>query len=435
MNLSPDTVRNTFGLDGQDRHYKTLRDELLNWVQIRRERESGGLERLEGTKKSGIGSDDMDIGALIRRKQQELHNLEDQLWKTQECEQEWYSDQDVQETGDGESVDAVNLKGKGKGKGTGFEKLKGFGKGKGFSKGKGAKGKGKFQGECYNCGMWGHSARFCQEWKGKGNVPQTTFNTEVEEARPGAQQELSELGFTRPRHVIGYVEITKPVHFETKNNFQELADDEEGNEDSSTFYWESHLEMQQQDEKNNVYRRQNYHGEKKGRKMSNDELMEVHSYIQGGTSDVGGKVPSWKQISNVTLEEKDSEENLVINKNDLPELRHAEPSPRKKKKLVFPRTKGSMKKLELNHCGVQQVEIQGVSKSRRKMMITVDSGAAESVTSEQNFSEIPTRPSARTRGGVEYVNANGGHNAQSRGKVGAREDQRGRLLRTETPGD
>ena len=100
--------------------YKTLRDELVNWVQIRRERESGGLERVEGTKKSGTGSDDMDIGALIRRKQQELQNLEDQLWYTQECEQEWYSNQDIQETGEGESVDAVNLKGKGKGKGTGL---------------------------------------------------------------------------------------------------------------------------------------------------------------------------------------------------------------------------------------------------------------------------------------------------------------------------
>ena len=65
-----------------------------------------------------------------------------------------------------------------------------------------------------------------------------------------------------------------------------------------------------------------------------------------------------------------------------------------------------MKKLELKYCGVRQVEIQGVRKSRRKVMITVDSGA-ESVTSEQNFPEIPTRPSSRSRGGVEYVNAKG----------------------------
>ena len=92
-------MRNTFDLDGKDRDYKTPRDELVNWVQIRRARESGGLERLEGTKKSGIASDDMDIGALIRRKQQELQNLEDQdqLRFSQECEQEWYPDQDVQE--------------------------------------------------------------------------------------------------------------------------------------------------------------------------------------------------------------------------------------------------------------------------------------------------------------------------------------------------
>ena len=41
MNLAPDTVRNTFDLDGKDRDHKTLRDELVNWVQIRRERESG----------------------------------------------------------------------------------------------------------------------------------------------------------------------------------------------------------------------------------------------------------------------------------------------------------------------------------------------------------------------------------------------------------
>ena len=236
-----------------------------------------------------------------------------------------------------------------------------------------------------------------------------------------------------------------------KKNFQELANDEEGDEDSSTFYWESHLEMQQEDEKNNVCRRQNYHSEKKGRKMSDDELMEVHSYIQGGTSHVGGKV-SWKQISNVILEDKDpsirketthwlergmkkdSEEYLVNNKNDFREVRHAEPNPRKKKKLLFPRTKGSMKKLELNYCGVQQVEIQGVSKSRRKVMITIDSGAAESVTSEQNFPEIPTLPSARSKGGVEYVNANGS-TMPNRGEKLVPVKIRGGHCALKTPGD
>ena len=137
MNLSLDTVRNTFDLGGKDRSHKTLTDELVNWVQIRRERESRELESLEGTKKSGIGSDDMDIGALIRRKQQELHNLEDQLRYTQECEKEWHQIKMFKKQ-ERESVDAVNVKGKGKGKGTGFEKLKVFGKSKGFSKRTGA---------------------------------------------------------------------------------------------------------------------------------------------------------------------------------------------------------------------------------------------------------------------------------------------------------
>ena len=68
-------------------------------------------------------------------------------------------------------------------------------------------------------------------------------------------------------------------------------------------------------------------------------------------------------------------------------------------------------------------------------MITVDSGAAESVTSEQNFPEIPTRPSARSRGGVEHENANGS-TMPNRGEKLVPVKIRGeRSLRSETPGD
>ena len=47
------------------------------------------------------------------------------------------------------------------------------GKGKGKGKGKDGKGQAQFQGECYNCGKWGHSSQNC--WSpqnpkgGKGN--------------------------------------------------------------------------------------------------------------------------------------------------------------------------------------------------------------------------------------------------------------------------
>ena len=62
---------------------------------------------------------------------------------------------------------AKGHKGKGKAKG------KGKGKGKGKRKGKEGKGQVQFQGECYNCGKWGHSSQNC--WSpqnpkgGKGN--------------------------------------------------------------------------------------------------------------------------------------------------------------------------------------------------------------------------------------------------------------------------
>ena len=64
------------------------------------------------------------------------------------------------------------MKGKGKGKGNPEEKTNGPNSqpkdaDPKNSKGKG-KGKGRFEGECYNCGEYGHSARFCPKHKGKG---------------------------------------------------------------------------------------------------------------------------------------------------------------------------------------------------------------------------------------------------------------------------
>ena len=220
-----------------------------------------------------------------------------------------------------------------------------------------------------------------------------------------------------------------------KNNFQELADDEEGNEDSSTFYWESHLEMQQEDEKNNVYRRQNYHGEKKSRKICNDDLMEVHSYIQRGTSHVGGKVPSWKQISNVILEEQDSEENLVNNKNDFPEIRHAEPKSKKEEETCFPshqRTNEEAGTQSLRGPAGgdprrQQIQKEGDDYRRLRYGRV---GHQRTKLPRDPDSAISKRKRRRRICKREREN-----NAQSMGKVGASEDQWGKSLRTETPGD
>merc|ERR1711873_135813 len=75
-----------------------------------------------------------------------------------------WSDMDVGTMGKGGKKGSKGYKGKGKG-----DWFKGKGKsdwtkGKGKAKGKGDKGKGKgFQGACYHCGHYGHTARECGE--------------------------------------------------------------------------------------------------------------------------------------------------------------------------------------------------------------------------------------------------------------------------------
>ena len=80
LNLCPDQVTNQFDLDGKARDYKTLRDDLIQWVQVRRGRESGDLDKFEGNKKTGRSADDMDCSMLYEQKKRELQNMELEMW-------------------------------------------------------------------------------------------------------------------------------------------------------------------------------------------------------------------------------------------------------------------------------------------------------------------------------------------------------------------
>ena len=74
----------------------------------------------------------------------------------------------------------------------------------------------------------------------------------------------------------------------------------------------------------------------------------------------------------------------------------------KGKKQKMPKARGQWRRLEVN-----SMEEQQQKKQAKKLVITIDSGAAESVINEEHAPMIQTTPSQGSRSGVEYVNANG----------------------------
>ena len=102
-------------------------------------------------------------------------------------------------------------------------------------------------------------------------------------------------------------------------------------------------------------------------------------------------------------------ESMDVN-NTYPTMDEASANKPKHKKMI--RMRGNIRRLELNLCestGPTRTAqpIMNMTTPKKRIMVTIDSGAAESVTSERHFPDIVTRPSQGSRAGVEYINANG----------------------------
>jgi hypothetical protein len=134
-------LREHLEMSTKDLALKEVRDEILNYVERKRDTFNRDVKAME--------VDNF-----------ELYGIGDPWYLSQANEDEWTTD----------VPEELNWIAKSKGKGKAqFFSPKGYGKsksqGKGYSKGRGEdKGKGKgFQGECHWCGIWGHSASRCRD--------------------------------------------------------------------------------------------------------------------------------------------------------------------------------------------------------------------------------------------------------------------------------
>ena len=79
----------------------------------------------------------------------------------------------------------------------------------------------------------------------------------------------------------------------------------------------------------------------------------------------------------------------------------------------MPRAKGNRHRVNNKNTACLEISNLEGKKSRkpprekRKLTITIDSGAAESVVNERTVPQVPTVPSMGSTAGVQYVNANG----------------------------
>ena len=267
VNLCPSEYKDFSDLTTQDYDYREMKLAIDNWMERKRDRDPAALRRLEQVQGAGGQmTQPMDVDYLRQsqgwnplwwQSHWDLDHVHNTFYAATEGTGEPEGDLDAFQLGKGRNQWASYTqrdkggKGKNGGKGKGFGKdfgYKGFGKDFGY-KGKGGKGgakggkggKGGFYGECYHCGEWGHSQRWCEkkfaeENQGKG--PAYVVEEQVQENMndQGKLEALEERSRTSgswryTNHVLGNVE--------TSNRFSPLASCDSDDEEEELNYLSS----------------------------------------------------------------------------------------------------------------------------------------------------------------------------------------------------
>ena len=245
VNLCPNEYKDYSDLTTQDYEYKEMKTAISNWMERKRDRDPAALRRLERAQvPGGQSAQPMDVDYLKQyhawdpwwsQEHWDLDHLNNYFYTPENYTEENGWDLHAMQKGKGKGG-----KGKSGGKGKGPWETSGYnggreGKGKGKKGFKGGKGKtgagakGGFHGECYHCGEWGHSQRWCEkrlaeEQRGKGTAYVMEERPQDSEEEQGKLEALEERSKSRGswrcmNHVLG--------NLETSNRFAPLTADDD----------------------------------------------------------------------------------------------------------------------------------------------------------------------------------------------------------------
>ena len=372
MSILPDGTRNYLDFTNnaggaQNQEYAELRENVLAWAQRSRttleERDPKALSKMEKDDPMDTSSVERDEATnKIKKENQELRqqiaSMEHFSWDSYGWDS--WDDDEHQVPLDAIGKGRKGFGGKGSG-GKGFGS-KGFGK-QGKAAGHAGKGSGKmgkglpaqFYGYCHSCGIWGHSAKYCRKGSQTNNLEENAEDCKQ-------THELGALEEVRgERHLIGSVEV-KPTQRDSDRSGQKKI--------STRNMWAALADEERADKCSIEY---------------SSDVSSVSSIEY--SSDVSS-------VSGTSIFEKQDRERFPVLQHRIGE---------KAKTSNMPKARSKLNVLELNN-----LELNAMNQKRKsKLVVTIDSGAAESVINGEEAPHVPTLPSPGSLSGVEYVNANG----------------------------